>query len=137
MKCAGSWAGVTEAMAWARSCWPSGGESVGWQKEGERLGAVILHREMTPGGEYSGCPGSMSRTITLDQGWFLEAPRSVMRRLVNSLPKVDFPDDLGPQRKITGVPFRFAAARPDSFLFHSAGDASSCSVALFGTSLEV
>jgi hypothetical protein len=35
------------------------------------------------------------------------------------------------------VPFRFAAASPDSFLFHSAGEASSCSTALLGTSCEV
>jgi len=60
-----------------------------------------------------------------------------MKRFVNSLPKVDFPEDFGPHRKITGVPFRFAVANPESFLFHSAGEVSSCSRAFLGTSWEL
>jgi hypothetical protein len=110
---------------------------VGWQKEGDRLGAVILVKEMTPGGEYSGCPGSISRTITLDHGLFFEPPRSVMNRFASSRPNVDFPEDFGPQRKIAVVPFRFAGASPDNFLFHSAGETSSCRAALLETSSEV
>lgn len=98
---------------------------------------MILHNEMTPGGEYSGCPGSTSSTIMPDQGLFLVPPRSVMRRFASSLPNVDFPDDFGPHKKTTGVPLRFAATSPDSFLFHSAGEASSCKTALLGTSRDV
>lgn len=136
MKCDGSVAGVTDAMAWARS-WPSVRSREGWQNEGDRLGTLTLQREMTPGGQYSGCPGSRSRTIMLDHGLFLEPARSVIRRFATSLPNVDFPDDFGPQIKTTGVIFRPAAASAESFLFHSAGEASSCRMVLLGASSEV
>lgn len=97
----------------------------------------ILTKEMTPGGEYSGCPGSISRTATFVHGLFFTPPRSVMKRFVSSRPNVDFPDDFGPQRKMTGVSLRFAVTSAESFLFHSGGETSSCKTALLGTSREV
>jgi hypothetical protein len=57
-----------------------------------------------------------------------------MIRFVNILPKVDFPEPLGPVI-MTDIAFEF-----DSFanlaisLFHSGGDTSSCSAARLGTS---
>jgi hypothetical protein len=60
-----------------------------------------------------------------------------MNRFASSRPKVDFPEDFGPQRKIAGAPFRLAVASPDNFLFHSAGETSSCRTALLETSSEV
>lgn len=71
-----------------------------------------------------------------DQGAFLLPARSVIRRLARSFPKVDFPDDLGPQRKKMGdeAPFRFVAIREASFLFHSGGETSSWRATFLGTS---
>jgi hypothetical protein len=60
-----------------------------------------------------------------------------MNLFASSRPNVDFPDDFGPHRKMTGVFFRFSFANADNFLFHSPGETSSCRKTLLGTSSEV
>jgi len=76
----------------------------------------------------------------VDQGLLLDPARSVIRRFARSRPKVDLPEDLGPQRKMLGtgddLDLRLAATREASFLFHSGGETSSWSVYFFGTSEE-
>ena len=75
--------------------------------------------------------------MAVDQGFFLKPPWSVMRRFVNNLPNVDFPDDFGPHKKTMGVDFLLAATRSASFLYHCAGENRSCKNALLGRSSGV
>ena len=98
---------------------------------------VILFSEMTPGGEYSGCPGSVSRTATLDQACFLESAVSVNSRFASNFPNVDLPDDFGPHTNMTGAFFCLVPTSSASFLFHSGGDTKSRKRAFLGPSSEL
>lgn len=76
----------------------------------------------------------------VDHGLLRDPARSVIRRFARSRPKVDLPEDLGPQRKTFGMEddwdLRLAVTREASFLFHSGGETSSWSVNFLGTSKE-
>jgi hypothetical protein len=95
---------------------------------------------MIPAGEYSGCPGSISNTA-IPRGardlFLVLVPGFFKRQLPRTLPKVDFPDDLGPQIKTLNGFDSDASTKSAIFLFHSGGKTSSCRRALLGKSAAV
>lgn len=93
--------------------------------------------ETVPGGEYSGCPGSRSSTAMPCHIRLCDEFRCVPKRFANIFPKVDFPEDLGPHTSTIGALDELLVASSAIFLFHSAGETRSCSLALRGPSSEV
>ena len=90
-----------------------------------------------PGGTYSGCPGSRSRT-TIPRGLLLPCGIfSVRSLLVSIFENVDFPDDFGPHtRAVRGLPDVVVLKSSESFLFHAGGDTRSCTMDLAGASSD-
>lgn len=93
---------------------------------GPKFGFRRWTRDSCPGGEYSGCPGSRSRSNT-PAGLFdrdLGRGGKVNRRLTRSLANVDFPDDFGPQIIVLDILSRFHLPEDTAanVSFHSGGE---------------
>ena len=93
---------------------------------GPKFGFRRWTRDSWPGGEYSGCPGSRSRSNT-PAGLFdrdLGGGGKVNRRLTRSLANVDFPEDFGPQIIVLDTLSRFHLPEDTAanVSFHSGGE---------------